>query len=100
MTSKTLTRADICSAIYEQLGLSRKEAADTLDSVLEIIMSELEAGNNVKLSSFGTFRILHKKARIGRNPKTGIACEITPRRVVTFRPSMELKERTVSRPVK
>ena len=77
----TVTRADVAETIYEEIGLSRKDSADILDMMLDEIVNELVRGNDVKLSSFGTFSLRHKKARTGRNPKTGVAAEISPRRV-------------------
>ncbi len=91
--SKTLTRADLCEAIYQKVGLSRTESSDIVESVLDEISTALVGGDDVKLTSFGTFSVRHKKARIGRNPKTGEEVPITPRRVLSFRASDVLKER-------
>ena len=88
---KTITRADVAETIYEEIGLSRKDSNDILDMILDEIVQELSAGNDVKLSSFGTFALRNKKARAGRNPKTGVEAEITPRTVISFRPSQNLK---------
>lgn len=87
----TITRADIAEKICEEIGLSRKDAGDILDMVIDEIKGELVAGRDVKISSFGSFLLRHKNARIGRNPKTGIEAEITPRTVISFRPSQGLK---------
>ncbi len=87
----TITRADIAEKICEEIGLSRKDAGDILDMVIDEIKSELVAGRDVKISSFGSFLLRHKNARIGRNPKTGVEAEITPRTVISFRPSQGLK---------
>lgn len=73
---KTITRADVAETIYEEIGLSRKDSNDILDMILDEIVQELSAGNDVKLSSFGTFALRNKKARAGRNPKTGVEAEI------------------------
>ena len=89
---KTVTRVSITEAIYEEIGLSRKDSADVLDMIIEEIKSELAAGNDVKLSSFGTFSLRKKKARIGRNPKTGVEAEISPRTVISFKPSQILRK--------
>ncbi len=67
---KTVTRADIAEVLYQEVGLSRKDSGEILDMVLDEITNELANGNNVKLSSFGTFTLRHKKSRVGRNPKT------------------------------
>src|SRR5690606_17989721 len=93
MTNQTITRADLSQAVYEQVGLSRNESADLVESVLEEICKALERGELVKISSFGTFQVRSKRQRIGRNPKTGEEVPILPRRVLTFRASNVLKER-------
>ena len=89
---KTITRADVAETIYEELELSRKDSKDILDLVLNEIVQELSKGNDVKLSSFGTFALRNKKARAGRNPKTGVAAEISPRRVISFKPSQTMRK--------
>ncbi len=91
--SRTLTRADLTEAVYRNIGLSRNESAELVASVLEEVCVCLEAGEEVKLSSFGTFSVQSKRERVGRNPKTGIEATITPRRVLSFRPSHILKNR-------
>ncbi len=92
MTGKTVTRADLTDAVYRAVGLSRSESAIFVETILEEISKRLEQGESVKLSSFGTFSVREKKERIGRNPKTGVEVPITPRRVLTFRPSHVLKD--------
>jgi integration host factor subunit alpha len=87
----TITRAHIAEMIYTQVGLSRNESADLLESVLDRIVSRLENGESVKISGFGTFAVRQKGHRIGRNPKTGEEAPILPRRVLVFRPSHVLK---------
>lgn len=89
---KTITRVSITEAIYEEIGLSRKDSGDVLDMIIEEIKSELVAGNDVKISSFGTFGLRKKNARIGRNPKTGVEAEISPRTVISFKPSQILRK--------
>jgi integration host factor subunit alpha len=93
LTMGTLTRADLTESVYRNIGLSRNESSDLVEAVLEEICSCLEAGEEVKLSSFGTFSVQSKSERVGRNPKTGIEAVITPRRVLSFRPSHILKDR-------
>ncbi|WP_031550943.1 integration host factor subunit alpha [Parvularcula oceani] len=93
MMAKTRTRADLTEAVYQAVGLSRQESAQLVESVLESVGTCLERGETVKLSSFGTFQVRAKNERIGRNPKTGEEVPITPRRVLTFRPSHVLKDR-------
>ncbi len=97
MTSKTVTRADLSEAVYQEVGLSRNESAELVELVLEEISKSLIEGNNVKISSFGSFVVRSKGERIGRNPKTGEEVPIDPRRVVVFRPSQVLKERVSRR---
>lgn len=91
--SKTLTRADLAEAVYEEIGLSRQDSTELVESVLEEISNELAKGNSVKLSSFGAFNVRDKNGRIGRNPKTGEEVPIDPRRVLVFKPSQVLKDR-------
>ena len=79
--------------IYMQVGLSRNESADLLETVLEKISAALQDGESVKISGFGTFSVRQKGRRIGRNPKTGEEVPILPRRVLVFRPSHVLKAR-------
>ncbi len=93
MPAKTLTRADLAEKVYEEVGLSRNETADLVEQVLDEVVDALVHGENVKLSSFGSFNLRSKGQRIGRNPKTGEEVPILPRKVVTFRASHVLKER-------
>ncbi|RMF69790.1 MAG: integration host factor subunit alpha [Alphaproteobacteria bacterium] len=95
MAKKTVTRAELTEAVYREVGLSRSESAALVDSVLETIAGRLEKGENVKLSSFGSFLVRQKGRRMGRNPKTGVEVPIEPRRVVVFRPSQILRKRIV-----
>jgi integration host factor subunit alpha len=91
MSSKTLTRADLTEVLHRDVGLSRTESADMVNSVLDLISDAVVAGQTVKLSSFGTFMVRSKRERMGRNPKTGEEVPITPRRVLVFRPSQVMK---------
>jgi integration host factor subunit alpha len=91
MSHKTLTRADLTEVVHADIGLSRTESADMVNTVLDLISDSLTQGNAVKLSSFGTFMVRSKRARVGRNPKTGEEVPITPRRVLVFRPSQVMK---------
>ena len=93
MTNKTLTRADLAEVIYQKVGLSRSESAGLVEFIIEEILSSLEQGEEVKISSFGNFMVRDKRARVGRNPKTGEEVTITPRRVLSFRPSQVMKQR-------
>lgn len=93
MGGKTVTRADLCEAVYQKVGLSRSESAELVESVLREIADCLVTGDSVKLSSFGTFVVRSKTERVGRNPKTGEEVPILPRRVLVFKPSNVLKSR-------
>ena len=89
---KTITRADVAETIYEEIGLSRKDSTDILDMIVDEIVQDLTNGNDVKLSSFGTFSLRDKKARAGRNPKTGVEAVISSRRVISFKPSQTMRK--------
>ena len=90
---KTVTRAQLSEAVYQEVGLSRNESADLVESVLSEISDSLIKGETVKVSSFGSFYVRQKGERVGRNPKTGEEVPIRPRRVLVFRPSHVLKDR-------
>lgn len=93
MTDKTVTRAQLSEAVYQEVGLSRNESAELVEAVIREISDSLVKGNSVKISSFGSFLLRKKGGRMGRNPKTGEEVPIDPRRVLVFRPSHVLKER-------
>ena len=93
MGGKTVTRADLCEAVYKTVGLSRTESAQLVELVIEEICASVERGEPVKLSSFGSFLVRSKTERIGRNPKTGEEVPISPRRVMVFKPSNVLKQK-------
>jgi len=93
MAGKTLTRSDLSEAVYREVGLSRNESAELVESILGHISGALVKGETVKISSFGTFSARDKGRRIGRNPKTGDEVPIEPRRVLVFRASHILKDR-------
>lgn len=93
MSSKTLTRMDLSEAVFREVGLSRNESAQLVESLLDHVADALVGGEQVKISSFGTFSVRQKSARMGRNPKTGEEVPIEPRRVLTFRPSHLMKDR-------
>lgn len=96
MADKTLTRMDLSEAVFREVGLSRNESADLVESVLTHMSDALVRGEQVKISSFGTFSVRDKNERVGRNPKTGEEAPIPPRRVLTFRPSHLMKDRVAS----
>ncbi|MEE8246535.1 MAG: integration host factor subunit alpha [Alphaproteobacteria bacterium] len=93
MAAKTITRAHLSEAVYQEVGLSRNESAQLVESVLNEIAGSLVKGEAVKISSFGSFSVRQKGQRIGRNPKTGEEVPILPRKVLVFRPSHVLKDR-------
>ena len=93
MTENTITRADLSEAVYQEVGLSRNESTQLLETVLEEISGALTRDEVVKISSFGSFSVRQKGRRVGRNPKTGEEVPILPRRVLVFRPSQVLKAR-------
>lgn len=93
MTGRTVTRADLCEAVYQKVGLSRSESSELVEMVLREISDCLARGESVKLSSFGSFLVRSKGQRMGRNPKTGEEVPIEPRRVMVFKPSNVLKQR-------
>lgn len=88
-----MTKAEIARIVHERVGLTKKESAEMVESVLGVICDALEQGENVKLSGFGHFMVRQKHARRGRNPKTGADLTIEPRSVVTFRASSLLKDK-------
>lgn len=91
MSAKTITRADLGNAVYQEVGLSRNESAKLVEVVLNEVADALLRGEMVKISSFGTFMVRNKGQRVGRNPKTGQEVPIMPRRVLVFRASNILK---------
>jgi integration host factor subunit alpha len=88
-----LTKAEMSEALFNQLGLNKREARELVDLMFEEMREALSNGEQVKLSGFGNFDLRDKRTRPGRNPKTGEPIPITPRRVVTFRPGQKLKAR-------
>ena len=88
-----LTKAELAEALFEELGLNKREAKEFVDLFFESIREQLEHGESVKLSGFGNFDLRDKNQRPGRNPKTGEEIPISARRVVTFRPGQKLRLR-------
>jgi integration host factor subunit alpha len=93
MSGETLTRADLCEAVHQEVGLTRIDCSALVERTLDLIAETLEAGQTVKLSGFGVFQVRSKRARMGRNPKTGEPAPIEPRRVIGFRASHVMKAR-------
>ncbi len=91
MANRTFTRADLVDALKREVGISRADSVLILEEVLDEIAGCLAKGEPLKITSFATFSVRHKKGRMGRNPKTGEEALILPRRVVKFRPSESLK---------
>ncbi|MGB7404537.1 MAG: integration host factor subunit alpha [Pacificimonas sp.] len=89
----TLTRAELGDEVHDQIGLSRSESVQLVETVLDKVSDALIRGENVKISSFGSFILRDKNRRMGRNPKTGEEVPIEPRRVLTFRPSQTMRDR-------
>ena len=92
MAGQTVTRAQLSEAVYQEVGLSRNESAELVETVLNEISTALARGEMVKISSFGSFAVRRKGKRVGRNPKTGKEVPINPRRVLVFRASHVLKD--------
>ena len=95
--TETVTRAQLSEAVYQEVGLSRNESAELVETVLREVSDTLVQGETVKISSFGSFSVRHKGERKGRNPKTGEEVPIKPRRVLVFRASNVLKSRINAR---
>ncbi len=93
MDKKNLTRKDLAKKINKQMGFSKNFALKVIDNFFETLGNELIKSNKVKISSFGTFSVLNKKERIGRNPKTKIEAKIYSRKVVKFTPSLLVKSK-------
>jgi integration host factor subunit alpha len=91
MDGRTITRADLSEAVFQEVGLSRNESSDLVETILAEVVEALARGESVKISSFGSFTVRDKGQRVGRNPKTGQEVPILPRRVLVFRASNVLK---------
>lgn len=88
-----MTKSDIVETVYQNVGFTKKRAAEVVNLILDSMKEALENGDKVKISGFGNFEIRKKDARKGRNPQTGAEITITERRVMTFKPSQVLKDR-------
>ena len=93
MVKKNFTRKDLSYKIYQNLGFSKSYSSTVIDNFFETLIQELLRSNKIKISSFGTFKVIHKKKRIGRNPKTKEEVIIVPRKVVKFTPSLLVKQK-------
>ena len=90
---KTLTRNELIEVISDKVGISLNHSSEMIENIFDFILTELESGHDVKISSFGTFKVKHKNQRMGRNPKTGVDVPIKPRNVVSFYSSNVLKSK-------
>ena len=88
---KSMTKADLIESVYQKIGFSKKESADIIELIFGTMKETLAQGQKIKISGFGNFVVREKRSRMGRNPQTGAAMEISARRVLTFRPSQVLK---------
>ena len=93
MVKKNFTRKDLSNKIYQNLGFSKSYSTIVIDNFFETLIQELLRSNKIKVSSFGTFKVIYKKERIGRNPKTKEEAIILPRKVVKFTPSLLVKQK-------
>ena len=93
MLKKNFNRKDLSNKIYQNLGFSKNLSSKIVDNFFETLISGIIKSNKIKISSFGTFSVLNKKERMGRNPKTKVEAKIFSRKVVKFKPSLLLKEK-------
>ncbi len=93
MFKKNFTKKDLANKINQKVGFSKNFSSNLVDDFFENIMSELTKSNKVKISSFGTFKTMNKKERVGRNPKTKIEAKILSRKVVKFKASSFIKKK-------
>ena len=99
MPETTLTRADIVDRLVQKVGLTKQDSSNFLERVLELVCTELERDEDVKFARFGNFVVRRKKARVGRNPKTGALVPVAAKRVPFFKVGKELKLRVDGKPV-
>ena len=92
MLKRNFTRKNLRNKIYQKIGFSKNFSSIIIDNFFETLISELTKSNKIKISSFGTFKVVNKKERIGRNPKTKIEAKICSRKVVKFKPSSFVKK--------
>ena len=93
MINNNFTRKDLSNKIHKNVGFSKNLSLKIVDDFFESIILAIIKSNKIKISSFGTFSILNKKERVGRNPKTGVQAKISSRKVVKFKPSLSFKKR-------
>ena len=93
MVKRNFTRKNLSNKVYQKIGFSKNFSSIIIDNFFETLISELTKSNKIKISSFGTFKVINKKERIGRNPKTKIETKICSRKVVKFKPSSFVKKK-------
>ncbi|HBI14178.1 MAG TPA: integration host factor subunit alpha [Desulfobulbaceae bacterium] len=93
MMSSNVTRKELAVAVNEQLGVSQRNSSDIVDTVFAVLKDSLVGGESVKLVQFGTLTVRDKSPRRGRNPRTGESMTITKRKMISFRPSKQLRDR-------
>ena len=93
MVKKNFTRKDLSNNVHQKLGFSKNLSSLIIDDFFESLVSELLKGDKIKISSFGTFHVVNKKERIGRNPKTKVEAKIMARKVVKFKASNTIKKK-------
>ena len=93
MIKRNFTRKSLYNKINKNLGFSKNFSSLLVDDFFDTFITELIKSNKMQISSFGTFKVIDRKERIGRNPKTKIEAKILPRKVVKFKPSLLLKEK-------
>ena len=93
MVKKNFTKKELINKLYQNIGFSKNFSSKIIDNFFETLIEELIKSNKIKISSFGTFKVINKKKRIGRNPKTKVEAMISARKVVKFTPSILIKEK-------
>jgi len=93
-----MTKADIVDQIADRTGLTKKDVADTVDGFLDAVSKALSNGQHIEIRGFGTFKVKDRKSRLARNPRTGEAVPVPPRRVPVFKVSKELKDQVAQHP--
>ena len=93
MLKKSFTRKDITNKVFQKVGFSKNFSSKLIDDFFESFIIELIKSNKIKISSFGTFEVVNKRERIGRNPKTKVETKISARKVVRFKPSLLIKKK-------
>jgi integration host factor subunit beta len=92
MAETTITKADLVEEVSQTTGLTRNDSEEAVETIFESIIGALQKGEKIEIRGFGSFRTRQRRARVGRNPKTGARVEVPPKRVPFFKPSRELRE--------